>query len=660
MVFVVWAVTPLQNGIFDDSIVKIQHTVELKTSKGLVPLDEQVPRLGNNVLDTSFATLWLGQTMPPYSTPIYALAPFETSEAVGPAGANQTLSAETIMYFTELQCEAPTRISIDLSLGGVSFNDGKGCEAGDMISFPDGQGDQRFAAYYIGYFPDPNVAAHLQSSTCGTEAAHSFLAVWKIAGSDPPNFDDARNATALFCKPAYYTQRAKATVSVPDHTVLSTTKLGPKMELPAEDFNITQFEYLIANGVSPTFNASARQDIIDATILDQDSRLLNMSLSSPGHVLDSMVGFAVGTTQFEPEEYLRPQVLAAAFQSAHQLLFATAVQAVVDIPTGQSPSVGTLVSTTQAAVIEPIFAWLALLFLGLIAVSTFCLIHVTRSRPSKLTQDPDSLAEIMKLSKRADLQHFFMAHDSSDDTELCRAANGVAFALKSDATITDDPPVLTLQSKAKLSSPKAATRDQESPAEKKGAGRPFIQPIEYSPVVGFALCVFLVAIIMSLIFLHCKSGSETGMHHCIKPCGVSSTNLGRFATAITKFSVATDYPQLHSYHPSNDVGALLGSAEQACLFDVSLGGTPERPNFCPTISAVEVHVAATTIYIPPRLGVSTCPSSCSCFDCCTRKFVDSRPQRSVQHGVHIHWSRVAATITLSTHVRNERKYCRCQ
>ena len=147
--------------------------------------------------------------------------------------------------------------------------------------------------------------------------------VWKLASSEtaPPDFLNLSNATALFCTPNYYSQCVNATVSLPP---LSIQALSPKVPLLEKDFNITQFEYLLANGINENpSSAHSRQEVVEMNNVRQDSRLQNMSLAVP---TANMVGFAVGSTHLPSEAYMDPSTLHMAFQRGHRLIFSLVVR----------------------------------------------------------------------------------------------------------------------------------------------------------------------------------------------------------------------------------------------------------------------------------------------------------------------------------------------
>ena len=410
------------------------------------------------------------------------------------------------MYGTDLECKPPAQVQIDT--GQLTFDDGEGCVATDLMEYADTEGSERYNAYYIGYYDDPQSDFSLQLAGCPLKSSHLFLAIWKLASAFPPDFHNPANATALFCKPSYYQQTVNATVSLPESSVISTQPIGPRSPLSELDFNITQFEYLLANGVLPPPLSLARQDVADTTVLRQDSKLQNISLVIP---VTNMVGFAIGTTHFAPEDYLDPGKLSDAFQRAHRLLFGIGIQDVL-MPIGHgTTTTGLINSTVQAVTIVPVFARLSQAFLALIVVAICLLLYFVSRRPSKLTCDPDSLAQVMAMSSNQSLQRLFSGHDASDDKALATALAPSRFTL--DWQPGSCHPTVEIASQENTHLFETQSLNQPQLQEKTDKSTLVsVQPVEYSLLIGLPLCLGLIITISSLAFMHQKSIQDNGNH----------------------------------------------------------------------------------------------------------------------------------------------------
>jgi hypothetical protein len=397
--------------------------------------------LSTNFLDIGYGISWLDQALPPFTSRGFTLLPFEAVDETD-MSSNTTLTAKTMLYGTNLNCYPPTKIQSESPLS-LSFDNGKGCNGADIVQYSATPGKD-FAAYYIGYWDNGNVDASLQFAGCGSNASHTFLAVWMRSGSQTfqPNFHNASNATALFCETSYYSQEVEATVRLPEYTVVKTTPVGPKGSLPDDAFNSTLFEYVLGAGVGPhTYedsgpqkNAIVRQDIPDGSVIHQDAQLSNMSLLLP---TSNMVGFAIGLSHLATSDYLDAQNLETSFQAAHQLLFALAARSIMKpFGDGNMSAVALRERRSDAVVMVRAFTILVEGFLAVIVLLTSYLAYHYSRRRTGLARDPNSIQEIMKLSKNKEILDIFSSCDRMDNVELKTSIHHGMFRLIRDDSTT--------------------------------------------------------------------------------------------------------------------------------------------------------------------------------------------------------------------------------
>jgi hypothetical protein len=105
-------VTPFSNGIFATKFFNVTRVVDVATSNSLLPLADQSSKLGLSIMNNGFSILWLGQSLPEFTTADYAIAPFKVSGAEKLLGSNHTLSAQTTMYGTDLERKPPAQVRL--------------------------------------------------------------------------------------------------------------------------------------------------------------------------------------------------------------------------------------------------------------------------------------------------------------------------------------------------------------------------------------------------------------------------------------------------------------------------------------------------------------------------------------------------------------------
>ena len=337
---------------------------------------------------TAYGYLWLGQDLPAFTTVDGAITPFGMESKIQPPLLNETWTAATDMYRTTLSCEPAIAIRSDSGVMKQGYDNGKGCViAPGSIGF---ETSSPFAGLYIGYYMDQQSDYALSSSPgcAALNNSHTFLAIWAAnLGSHTPNI------TALFCESAYWIQSINATVTVPNMTVSNIVPLASPIPLASEDFNVSNYEYVIGTGAS---TSSQRSDIASTTsIINQAPRLERMGLNPS---VTNMVGFAVGASRLELARYLDTEQLAKSFEKAHKLLFALAVR---DLFTpglrGADPRVGIVQGDTNAVMVFRILGVIVEILLGLIAVFALVLLSYSWTRPSQLEKDPASLTDLVDM-----------------------------------------------------------------------------------------------------------------------------------------------------------------------------------------------------------------------------------------------------------------------
>jgi hypothetical protein len=84
---------------------------------------------------------------------------------------------------------------------------------------------------------------------------------------------------------------------------------------------------------------------------------------------------------------------------ARSSLAVPAVQAVPNSPRLDPSAIGRIHSQLQGVSLVPVFTYLAVGVLVLIAISIVYLLYLMSSRPNSLSRDPDSLGQVMTVSQ---------------------------------------------------------------------------------------------------------------------------------------------------------------------------------------------------------------------------------------------------------------------
>ena len=113
MLFVFWAVTPLQSAIFNIGPVTRSVSSLMITSSTLIPLDQQSNNLDISILNVAYAISWLGQRLPPFTTSQYAAVPFQPLQGIGSQTGlpSEIWTTSANIFSTSLLC-SPARVSL--------------------------------------------------------------------------------------------------------------------------------------------------------------------------------------------------------------------------------------------------------------------------------------------------------------------------------------------------------------------------------------------------------------------------------------------------------------------------------------------------------------------------------------------------------------------
>jgi hypothetical protein len=174
---------------------------------------------------------------------------------------------------------------------------------------------------------------------------------------------------------------------------------GDKQPLPWNVFNTTNFEALMNSGA---LGMEVRGDVLPTKHIPNYLEVVagtNLSLSSTGGgIVQPMVGLALGTGSQPLADYMNWKKLSTAYADAYRLLFA---RAMVDILTtdyqSSQPATGYRRVTTEAVVIEPVFAYVVEAFLGVVSICTIALLVLSLFRRRNLRTDPSTIASLMAI-----------------------------------------------------------------------------------------------------------------------------------------------------------------------------------------------------------------------------------------------------------------------
>lgn len=425
-VFVFWGITPTQSGIFaTDTLNQTMNMDSLRSSSHLSLL-QQANTLSAKSAQSVVSIMWLNETLQPFMTRDYMLAPFGPPGDLGATYQSGNWTGTTLKYSVDITCETP----IVWNKGSIPMiNSTWGCKFPlpiPRVVADDNNATKLFDTLYIGYYNDDGLADYyLSDGSCPRSEPSSFLIQWSKT-SDPqafngtfaPSAEEQRlhaNVTTLYCRSRYHVQEVEATIRLFNDEVIGFRPTGNVEPMPADIFNTSNFEAAMSMGHE---RFRVRTDFPTTNWPSQTAFLANMPLNLA--YLPTMAPFAIGASQLPLDEYLDPINLANSYQSAYRLLFARQMVDVLsrDLNT-TSTSIGQLSYETQSIILVPAFTYIVESLLLASTLFAVIILHNSGTRISKLHSDPATIAAVMALTADdSALLAKFRLMDQSSDSEL--------------------------------------------------------------------------------------------------------------------------------------------------------------------------------------------------------------------------------------------------
>lgn len=408
----------MQAGLMTTKTVPVDVPTQFAPSQVLAPYDSQVAGLevSSKYFFTAFGVTWLDEPLPPFTTKEYVATPFRPLADGMSKGINETWTAVTRTYTTDLDCTLGTTAA-----PGQPFNvtNNAGCYV-PISPIPPSNGTRNIQ--YLGFGNWGGQSDwYLPSGSC-EGGQHMFLAIWaetsqgRSEGSVLPADTDIMT---VFCTPTYHYTDSEITVDAETFHIKSITHLGDPISFGQEDgiIDISRFETDLSSGRVDERLQQLPMRFISPAPPAGTSRYQDWGLVKPTNQVSYAIGMSPGLGF---EDFQDPRILSDAFAKMHRLLFATFVSSLFrDIPdddSGKDAVSGSRNMTKLAVVVVGLFARLLECSLAVVAVCFAALGIITYRRNANLFGDPDSLGSRMAFvaDSKALLQDFDGLDESPD------------------------------------------------------------------------------------------------------------------------------------------------------------------------------------------------------------------------------------------------------
>ena len=498
-----------------------------------MPLQEQGSTISASAATSVSNILWLNETLQPWMSRDFMLAPFSISgnQDIGTAVGNWT--ASTLLYSVNVTCEE----AVPYSYNSVTYsNSSWGCNyllpvlragAADATNLDD---TKLFDVLYVGYSDDNGAANdYLSDGACPPTESQTFYVQISKALIPPSQLynmtaDQQRanaNYTQLWCRSNYFFTNATATISLPDHSVLTIQEKSEPQALPSNFFNVSEFEAAMSYGQELY---SYRANFPTSSWPDQSPYLQNLPVNTASiGSFTKMASYAIGTTQLPMDAYLDPSNLANSYQAAYRLLFARQLADILSTDLdANAGSMGSFSYTTESIILVSSFVHIVEALLALAIVLASSLLFWSMRRPIRLQGDPSSLAAIMTLAAEDDgLQQVLRNLDRATEEQLYQTIKGYTFQLSTSDSNQSEVSIRLLASTqtdlrhgSKLSSLKNEDSLESMPEtigeHRKGFVRGIL-PYEFKLFTGFGFLIAQLSMFVVIGFLHLRISSRNGL-----------------------------------------------------------------------------------------------------------------------------------------------------
>ncbi|KAK8856242.1 hypothetical protein PGQ11_012154 [Apiospora arundinis] len=405
VVLVSFAITPLQSAILKLERLTINTDAPFLVTSRLPPVSSQSRRMDTMLMNSAYATTFLGQLLPPFTARDFALLPAKYQGGPAMVKKDTNFTVATTKLSTSLECW-PATVAYDERVGDRLSN-GRGCTIDVPLD-----NNSPYSMYYIGW--DTNSWSEYglknQPHICPSENSHQVLLVWAKGNTSTRQSGGQMEWTASFCETRYWKQPVLVSLSsnesvLHDEHIDSIQPLGTAEILDDRDFNITAFERFLSIGEPPDMEEDTGKNIqkdehIYLYRVNSDRRFKGIGLQ---HTISNMLGFALGDNVADLSVYKNPERLTKTFEAMHQLLFSLAVSRINSLET--SPNMfgvtGIAKVSRYGITVSRRFAIAVESLLLVVAVLTICLLLSCRRYHNKLLSDPDSIRTVAGLAKQS-------------------------------------------------------------------------------------------------------------------------------------------------------------------------------------------------------------------------------------------------------------------
>ncbi|KAL1302883.1 hypothetical protein AAFC00_003210 [Neodothiora populina] len=286
-------------------------------------------------------------------------------------------------------------------------------------------------------------------------------------------------------------------------SVTQVTPLGAKQPLPADLFNITNFEWSMSDGSEKFQNRGAYPPFSDWP--DASRRVEYLDLASYyGDYIPALTGFAIAAYQRPAKDYMDADLLRKSYQAAYRLLFARRLADVLspDLDHSDNRNV-TRTYQIQAVTLVPAFVYTVEALIGITALFACVLLIFSYTTGSNLQSDPASIASQMALiADDSTFRRYIGRYDQASADDVKEAFADSRFSLNKHTGSEQDQPY-GLKSLTHPSGERSVPR-KIVPADR-------LLPKEYRWFSGLSFLLTQIGVVVTLSWVFTRANAINGL-----------------------------------------------------------------------------------------------------------------------------------------------------
>ncbi|KAK6523212.1 hypothetical protein TWF694_006104 [Orbilia ellipsospora] len=382
---------------------------------------------------TTYNFLRLNGSLPSFTTENYAVTPFAPINSLESGTAASSWSRNTTRYSINPTCSA-AKINPE---SGTTYNKSYNFSTADNTCFSDlgvisgfeYDDSARFYGGFVGYLGGYTDFSnyYIDSYTCPPNDARGYRSTVLVFILDNSTYPQ-REVGAVFCDLSYERDHAQISVDPITQAVVTSSDGTGLEKLSLEEFDPTEFEYMLSNsGLPPSKDYDPRygknQTAIPFQIPPRQYAFtpdINQEFGLQWIYAFPFLGYLTAV-QPNVTALLDNELLADAMARTLRLLFANYVRTALfqESDTTSAPQSGSRVYTRSAIIVVPLFAHLVTMMLAVTIVVLITFLIVSFRRENNLLQDPGSLGGLAALiSGSENMRSIFNGLDEAGEKEI--------------------------------------------------------------------------------------------------------------------------------------------------------------------------------------------------------------------------------------------------